>query len=69
MLKSKGHHSRINLGSLYSDFECSSETELYNKLIEESKRIPCVACGKEYDFMRLLFIDGDPFCSNCANGG
>ena len=53
---------------MFDEFEVNTEDELFEKLVEDSKTIPCTRCGKERNFEELEFPDGDPICIYCING-
>ena len=47
------------------DFQVSSELELQEKLIRDFGTLPCVVCGKEFEFNDIHFRHGDPYCADC----
>lgn len=68
----QSHSSRLkgfNAFTLCSEFGVKNETELYNKLVRESETIPCIICRKEITIGKIQFIDGNPYCPCCADGG
>ena len=56
----------MNLENLMVDFNVKDEDELFEKLIKDSETILCISCGKEIDWSKVIFIGGDPYCSECA---
>ena len=50
---------------LLNDFNVKTEDELFEKMVEESKTIPCIECGIETNIEMLSFPDGEPVCLNC----
>jgi hypothetical protein len=50
---------------LFREFHVSTEDQLYNKLVEESKKLRCVHCRKEHPIEEMSFPNGDPVCKNC----
>ena len=57
-----------NISKLLDDFDVKNEDELFAKLVNDSKTIPCIECGIEYEFEELVFPDGDPICKKCLKG-
>lgn len=43
-------------------FHVHSEEELYDFIREDSKKLPCVICGKEWEIEHVEFSNGDPIC-------
>jgi hypothetical protein len=54
-----------SIKEMLKDFDVSDEDELLEKLIRESKTIPCSICHKEKEIEELRFIDSEPICLNC----
>jgi len=59
------NETTFNCKTVLEDFQVETETELENMLVEQSKTIPCIKCGKEFPIEELNFDSGDPVCKNC----
>lgn len=59
--------SKFDIDSLFYDFGVKSESELYDRLVEDSITLPCICCKKEYPFEYIRFIDENPYCINCLD--
>lgn len=57
--------------SLLIDFGVKSEEELFSKLVEESETFSCTNpdCIKQVEFSEVVYVGGDPYCSDCAFPG
>jgi formylmethanofuran dehydrogenase subunit E len=65
MINMEEEFNEERMKTLLKDFGVKDEDELFQKLIEESKTLPCSSCGHEFIINELIFIDGDPICSSC----
>ncbi len=57
---------RLNI--LLHEYNVKNEDELANKLYNDAQTIPCLKCKKETKYEEIKFVNGDPFCENCAKG-
>lgn len=51
--------------SLFAEFGVTSEQKLFEKLMQDSNKIPCIECGREYPIEQLSFLTDDPICERC----
>ena len=59
------HEKRFSCKRTLFEFHVRTEDELVNKLVKESKKIPCIICKREYPAEELDFTSGDPICKHC----
>jgi hypothetical protein len=50
---------------LFREFDVSTEDELYEKLIRESKELECIHCHRTFPIEKMRFPQGEPVCPNC----
>ena len=54
-----------NIEKMFKDFDVNTEDELFNKLIEDSKTLTCIVCGKTIFTEDAYFLNDEPVCRRC----
>lgn len=54
-----------NIQDLLTEFNVSTEDELYEKLAQDVMKIKCTECPNEIPMQKAKFYNGDPYCNDC----
>ena len=57
--------NRFSVKGTLKEFGAKNEDDLLRKMDEESRKLNCILCGREFDIDNIHFKNGDPYCDGC----